>query len=385
MSQATTWGVPRNSAEGDLSEDAWAARADEVLDAILTSHKGATAPSYAVAGTRWVDDSATPWLVKTYDGTDWTVVMAIDPAANAIRWRWYKGADIASATALTPGGDGNYFDVTGTTTITSIATIGVGSVVRLHFDGALTLTHHATDLVLPGGANITTAAGDEAEFVEYASGDWRCVNYQPAATGPGQRPWTLTVVSATNAAWPVPAGTTEMIVEGFAAGASGAGGNTTAGHRGSGGGGGGYFLKHHNGVMDATLNIQIGAAGAAVAAQAGGASGNAGGNTTITGTNLGTLTANGGNGGTTGIATGGTGGSASGADINITGESGRSSNSATIAQDVFGGGGAPNGGPGGKNNVGSNGEVPGGGGACSNHIASNSGAGARGEARIWTR
>jgi len=89
-----------------------------------------------------------------------------------------KGADVASATALPVLTDGNYFDVTGTTTITSINTIGAGTVIRLHFDGILTLTHHATDLILPGGLNITTAAGDEAEFVEYAAGDWRCTNYQ---------------------------------------------------------------------------------------------------------------------------------------------------------------------------------------------------------------
>ena len=95
-----------------------------------------------------------------------------------------KGADIASAAALTLGTDGNYFDITGTTAITSINTADIGSVIKLHFDGILTLTHHATDLILPGGANIVTAAGDEAEFVEYAAGDWRCVNYQRAANAP---------------------------------------------------------------------------------------------------------------------------------------------------------------------------------------------------------
>lgn len=95
--------------------------------------------------------------------------------------KWAKGADVASATALPLLTDGNYFDVTGTTTITSFNSVGVGSVVKLHFDGALILTHHATDLILPSAANITTVAGDEAEFVEYASGDWRCVNYQRAS------------------------------------------------------------------------------------------------------------------------------------------------------------------------------------------------------------
>lgn len=92
-----------------------------------------------------------------------------------------KGADVASNSALSLGSDGNYFDITGTTTITSINTVGIGAVVRLHFDGVLTLTHSDPDLVLPTGANITTAAGDEATFVEYATGDWRCTSYQKAS------------------------------------------------------------------------------------------------------------------------------------------------------------------------------------------------------------
>jgi len=111
-----------------------------------------------------------------------------------------KGADVASANALTLGADGNYFDITGTTAITSIGTLGVGRIVKLHFDGALTLTHHATDLVLPGAANITTAAGDEAEFFEYATGDWRCTNYQYISSIPvifSEGTWTPTIQDTT--------------------------------------------------------------------------------------------------------------------------------------------------------------------------------------------
>jgi len=92
-----------------------------------------------------------------------------------------KGSDIASATTLTLGKDGNQFDVTGTTTITSIATQGIGSYVTLHFDGILTFTHDSADLILPGAANITTAAGDIAVMYEYASADWRCVSYTKAS------------------------------------------------------------------------------------------------------------------------------------------------------------------------------------------------------------
>ena len=92
-----------------------------------------------------------------------------------------KGANIASATALTLGTDGNYFNVTGVTTITSIATTShIGTTFKLEFDGILTLTHNATSLILPSGANITTAVGDVAEFVEISSGNFKCVNYERA-------------------------------------------------------------------------------------------------------------------------------------------------------------------------------------------------------------
>jgi hypothetical protein len=104
-----------------------------------------------------------------------------DITMSASSMIWSKGADVASANALPLITDGNYFDVTGTTNITSMASMGVGTWIGLQFDGALTLTHNATDLILPGAANITTAAGDEAIFVEYASGDWRCVSYMRAA------------------------------------------------------------------------------------------------------------------------------------------------------------------------------------------------------------
>jgi hypothetical protein len=93
--------------------------------------------------------------------------------------RWKKGADVASATVLPLIEDGNYFDVTGTVTVTSFADLGgAGTVIILQFDAACILTHHVTNLILPTGGNITTAAGDHAIFVNYASGDYRCVNYQ---------------------------------------------------------------------------------------------------------------------------------------------------------------------------------------------------------------
>lgn len=74
-----------------------------------------------------------------------------------------KGAAVASAATAdiwTPA-DGNLIHITGTTTITSLGTAPQAGAERVViFDGALTLTHNASTLVLPGGANITTAAND---------------------------------------------------------------------------------------------------------------------------------------------------------------------------------------------------------------------------------
>ena len=104
-----------------------------------------------------------------------------DLDCNGSQIQWSKGSDVASATALPLLTDGNYFDVTGTATITSFnATGGPGTQIKLHFDGACTLTNNS-DLILPGGANIVTAAGDEADFIEFAAGDYRCTSYTKAS------------------------------------------------------------------------------------------------------------------------------------------------------------------------------------------------------------
>lgn len=69
------------------------------------------------------------------------------------------GAAIASsATVNLTTATGNLVHITGTTTITAI-TIPVGAERTVIFDSSLTLTHGAA-LLLPGAANITTAAGD---------------------------------------------------------------------------------------------------------------------------------------------------------------------------------------------------------------------------------
>jgi hypothetical protein len=91
----------------------------------------------------------------------------------------HKGGDIASASPTVIDTDGDYFDVTGTTSFTAF-TVAANRHFFLQFDGVLTMTHHATNLDLPGGADITTAAGDVAEFFSTGADTVQCVNYTKA-------------------------------------------------------------------------------------------------------------------------------------------------------------------------------------------------------------
>jgi len=94
-----------------------------------------------------------------------------------------KGSDITSGAAIDPGAlVGLFHDVTGTTTCTSMGTVAAGIWKVLKFEGAQLLTHNATNLILPGGANIITANGDIGLFVSEGSGNWRCFGYVRAAT-----------------------------------------------------------------------------------------------------------------------------------------------------------------------------------------------------------
>ena len=70
--------------------------------------------------------------------------------------------------------------ITGTVTITAFDTVDAGIIKKVMFlgPGGLTLTHNAASLILPGGANITTAVGDCAEFTSLGAGNWRCTDYQ---------------------------------------------------------------------------------------------------------------------------------------------------------------------------------------------------------------
>lgn len=122
-----------------------------------------------------------------------------------------KGTDIASAASVNlAAATGTFVDITGTTTITALGTLAAGNLRILRFAGALTLTHHATALILPGGANIVTAAGDMATFLSLGGGNWVCQTYSRGSALPvnanlatiaGLTPTTDNFIQSAAGAW----------------------------------------------------------------------------------------------------------------------------------------------------------------------------------------
>lgn len=90
-----------------------------------------------------------------------------------IRQSFTAGSDIASASTITPPSTGGSFNLTGTTTVTAIATTNSwsGRKVRFRHTGAHSFTQSAS-LVCPGGASITFANGDISEWAQNPSGGW---------------------------------------------------------------------------------------------------------------------------------------------------------------------------------------------------------------------
>jgi hypothetical protein len=88
--------------------------------------------------------------------------------------------DLASAATCSIGAQTSFFvRITGTTTITSFGVVTALPGPRfLRFEDALTLTHNSSTLVLPGGRDITTAAGDTC-IATPISGGWVVSKFQP--------------------------------------------------------------------------------------------------------------------------------------------------------------------------------------------------------------
>ena len=170
----------------NASGAAFRADANAALQALASTSKGNTAPATPYAGQHWIDDNtpgSSKWSEFVFDGTDWIKLREID-ATNNVSVQQVGGGTSTIASAATTDLGGNFeasITVSGTTTITSLgSSTPKGAFKFVTFAGTLTLTHNATSLILPGGANITTAAADTLLAEHYGSGNWRVHHYSPA-------------------------------------------------------------------------------------------------------------------------------------------------------------------------------------------------------------
>jgi len=102
------------------------------------------------------------------------------------RLGFYKGADIASASIITTGGDGTYHDVTGTTTITALASKRAGSTVILRIITGLTFVHKTGTLNMRGKVNLVAQSLDIVMFISEGNGEWSGMPLSVSSDGTNQ-------------------------------------------------------------------------------------------------------------------------------------------------------------------------------------------------------
>lgn len=168
-----------------------------------------------------------------------------------------QGANVSSATTTTLGEDGNFFFITGTTTITSITAKQAGTVVFLKFNGILTLTNGSNLKLL---SNFVTVAGDTIILVSDGTNWWEMSRLKsdgsgfenlanipsgagviPSANVPSVSRSQLFISSGTFTA---PSGITKVYLT-MASGGGGGGGGQDGANKGGGGGAGGRSVINY--------------------------------------------------------------------------------------------------------------------------------------------
>lgn len=158
----------------------------QTLAALCTSN-GDTIDAVIAGGTQWeytrltrvsatVFSRATPYSSSTGSAIDFAAgTKEVWGDVGAFFAELLNTVEIAVASASTcdiGAVKGVCIEITGTTTITSFGT-SAHKLRFIRFSGALTLTHNVTSLILPGGNNITTAAGLTLVARSDGSGNWR--------------------------------------------------------------------------------------------------------------------------------------------------------------------------------------------------------------------
>lgn len=164
--------------------------------ALLSSNSGNSAPANdctgaPVTGQIWLDTSTNPRVWRMFDGSQWVAIGTLD-ASNHL-WLPDLGggtATLASATTVDLGAaPQSTLTISGTATITGFGSSAKAGILKvLRFTGAATIAHNATSLIVPGGVNVTTAAGDQAVVAHLGNGNWSVAAYTKASGQALQNP-----------------------------------------------------------------------------------------------------------------------------------------------------------------------------------------------------
>lgn len=207
--QITDFSAKDALASGDPEKTIIGADVDAELAAISTAVATKADDSGVVhkSGTETIAGN------KTLSGS---TVLSGTASMSSKSMYWSKGADIASAATLVLGTDGNMFDVTGSTGPITAITVPAGMLFMLQFDSTPTLTHHATNLNLPGGANIVAEAGDRLIGFATAANTVHVLDFIRAVSPPGGgwviRTPTATTSGSTSEFTSIPPWVTEIVV-----------------------------------------------------------------------------------------------------------------------------------------------------------------------------
>lgn len=163
----------------DLGSD-WPTDWNNARAALLSSHSGSSAPAYVDTGLIWYN--STDKTFYGYDGASNVGLFTLDTTNHIVLPRLGGGVTtVASASTVDIGASyETHINITGTTTISSFgSSMKQGQMKTLVFTGALTLSYNATSMIIPGGVDLSIAAGDAIVVLCVSSGNYRVVLYQP--------------------------------------------------------------------------------------------------------------------------------------------------------------------------------------------------------------
>lgn len=169
MTQATDWSVPLT---GPVSPDVMADRMDKSFDALLSSHSGASRPTYAVAGTRWAS-TATAGKIKYYefDGVADRLIKTIDTATGQVTYADVDGRVVYASksgnyTALATDNNAVHrFTAAAMLSLTAAATLGTGWHYTVVADGGVVTIDPNGSETINGVATVTIPNGSSATII----------------------------------------------------------------------------------------------------------------------------------------------------------------------------------------------------------------------------